>query len=60
MKKALIVLLIAVLFFGLAGCDGGWSHNDPTPTPRMVCVQTGSGGVRCFDVPDYPKLNASP
>jgi hypothetical protein len=60
MKKALIVLLIVVLLFGLTSCGDGWSRHDPTPTPRMVCVQTGSGGVRCFDVPDYPKLKPEP
>jgi hypothetical protein len=60
MKKILIILLVALLFIGLTSCDGGLTRHDPTPTPRVVCAQTGSGGVRCFDVPDYPKLNSSP
>ena len=57
MKTALIILLVIVILAGLAGCGGGVDNDSiPTPTKRVVCVQTGSGGVRCFDVPDSPTL----
>jgi len=57
MKKALIILLVIVILAGLAGCRGGGDNDSlPTPTKRVVCVQTGSGEPRCFDVPDYPTL----
>lgn len=61
MRKVLIILLVILLLAGLAGCGwGGDSSPIPTPTKRQVCAQTGSGGVRCFDLPDYPTLAPLP
>jgi len=61
MKKALIVFLVILILLGLAGCGGGGDNDTiPTPTKSVVCVQTGSGGMRCFDVPDYPTLAPIP
>lgn len=62
MNRLLIVVFILLLLFSLAGCGGPIEdpHPTKTPIPRMVCAQTGSGGVRCFKLPDYPKLTRKP
>lgn len=58
MKKLMIIFLVVLLLASMVACKWGGDRNPkPTPTPRTWCALTGSGGVRCFELPDYPKLS---